>query len=370
MKKILLVLSTVIISTSAYSQIIWNEDFNSLTNGNLGTDITGATAGQNGWLTIAETTATNSANSNFQIATIDAMHAKSLQMTGSNGIAGTKAVFKNDVATAWTNRTSGNNVIQLEFDFYTGAATNSTNQSRAYISNVTGSGTTAVTKNLVGFTYKHSTRTPGILFYMDPCTVLGGTYCTATPPYTPGNYTLSFNSAAGTPITLNNNEWVKVGIAYNYTNGEVDIKIVRESDGTVILNEYLQGAASSSNISSTMMAVTPRTATTETTNTIGAVATFDNIKHSIVNVVNLLGTKDSKGVKNRNVNLYPNPTADVLNIKTDSKINAVSVVDITGRKIDVKLDGAQVDVRSLPAGTYLINIDTKDGISTEKFIKK
>lgn len=43
---------------------------------------------------------------------------------------------------------------------------------------------------------------------------------------------------------------------------------------------------------------------------------------------------------------------------------------MTGRKVDVKLNGSQVDVRSLPAGTYLISVETKDGVSTEKFIKK
>jgi len=83
----------------------------------------------------------------------------------------------------------------------------------------------------------------------------------------------------------------------------------------------------------------------------------------------VLGTNDVEFSENK-VLISPNPTSDILNIKTDSKINAVSVVDMTGRKVDVKLNGTQVDVRSLPAGTYLINIETKDGISTEKFIKK
>jgi len=68
--------------------------------------------------------------------------------------------------------------------------------------------------------------------------------------------------------------------------------------------------------------------------------------------------------------LFPNPTTDFISLKTDSKINSVSVVDLTGRKLDVKLDGDKVNVKSLPAGTYLINVETKDGISTEKFIKK
>jgi len=43
---------------------------------------------------------------------------------------------------------------------------------------------------------------------------------------------------------------------------------------------------------------------------------------------------------------------------------------ITGKKINVKLENDKVDVRSLPAGIYLINVETKDGISIEKFIKK
>lgn len=93
-------------------------------------------------------------------------------------------------------------------------------------------------------------------------------------------------------------------------------------------------------------------------------------KIAINNEGGVLSTKDDvKMIKNM-VSIYPNPTSDILNIKTDSKINAVSVVDITGKKVNVKLENDKVDVRNLPAGIYLINVETKDGISTEKFIKK
>lgn len=68
--------------------------------------------------------------------------------------------------------------------------------------------------------------------------------------------------------------------------------------------------------------------------------------------------------------IYPNPTTDVLNIKSESIINNVTVVDMSGRNMDVKLENDQVNVKALSAGSYLINIETKDGISTEKFIKK
>jgi hypothetical protein len=83
----------------------------------------------------------------------------------------------------------------------------------------------------------------------------------------------------------------------------------------------------------------------------------------------VLGVNDVKH-ENSTMSISPNPTSDILNIKTDSKIKAVSLVDMTGRKVEVKLNGSQVDVRSLTAGTYLITVETKEGTSTQKFIKK
>lgn len=93
-------------------------------------------------------------------------------------------------------------------------------------------------------------------------------------------------------------------------------------------------------------------------------------KIAINNEGGVLSTKDDVKIIKNMVSIYPNPTSDILNIKTDSKINAVSVVDITGKKVNVKLENDKVDVRDLPAGIYLINVETKDGIFTEKFIKK
>ncbi|WP_426279230.1 T9SS type A sorting domain-containing protein [Chryseobacterium sp. S-02] len=69
------------------------------------------------------------------------------------------------------------------------------------------------------------------------------------------------------------------------------------------------------------------------------------------------------------IKIFPNPTSDILNIKTNFKINNVSVVDMAGRKINVKLEDSKLDVKSLAAGTYLISIETEGGTSSQKFIK-
>ncbi|MBD3903955.1 T9SS type A sorting domain-containing protein [Chryseobacterium sp. Ch-15] len=82
-----------------------------------------------------------------------------------------------------------------------------------------------------------------------------------------------------------------------------------------------------------------------------------------------LGVNDVKTKKSL-LSIYPNPTTDFLTIKTEKSLGSVSIFDISGKNVNVKLDGDKVDVRNLPAGTYLINVETKDGISTEKFIKK
>ncbi len=82
-----------------------------------------------------------------------------------------------------------------------------------------------------------------------------------------------------------------------------------------------------------------------------------------------LGTNEiASGSKS--VAVYPNPATDYISIKTEEKINAVEIFDITGRKVPVVVDGNRVNVRNLNAGTYIISFETKAGKATEKFIKK
>lgn len=70
------------------------------------------------------------------------------------------------------------------------------------------------------------------------------------------------------------------------------------------------------------------------------------------------------------ISIAPNPVSEILHIKSKEKILSVSIYDMSGRRFKTALSTNKVDVRALPVGTYLINVETKDGISTEKFIKK
>lgn len=73
--------------------------------------------------------------------------------------------------------------------------------------------------------------------------------------------------------------------------------------------------------------------------------------------------------------LYPNPTADFLNIQLNelqAEIDGVKIYDLTGRMIsDAKVLNSKINVQSLPAGTYVIILhDTKGEKYAQKFIKK
>lgn len=70
------------------------------------------------------------------------------------------------------------------------------------------------------------------------------------------------------------------------------------------------------------------------------------------------------------ISVYPNPVTDVMHINSDSKVNAVSVYDLSGRRANVQLVNDMVDVRSLQNGTYIISIETANGKKSQTFIKK
>lgn len=76
-------------------------------------------------------------------------------------------------------------------------------------------------------------------------------------------------------------------------------------------------------------------------------------------------TKESK------VTLYPNPTKDILNIESASKVNRIVISDFNGRVVLEKtLKGKNnVDVKSLAKGIYIIKIFTDKESKTMKFIK-
>jgi len=74
--------------------------------------------------------------------------------------------------------------------------------------------------------------------------------------------------------------------------------------------------------------------------------------------------------KKINLSIYPNPTTDILNIKTQDKIVEVSVFDSTGKMINTKIVDGKINVSELLKGNYILRITTDKATYQEKFIKK
>lgn len=70
------------------------------------------------------------------------------------------------------------------------------------------------------------------------------------------------------------------------------------------------------------------------------------------------------------VSIYPNPTTDVLHITAGSKVAAVEVFDMMGRKVsNATLVDGKIDVKNLAKGAYVLKVTAEEGSTSHKFIK-
>ena len=65
------------------------------------------------------------------------------------------------------------------------------------------------------------------------------------------------------------------------------------------------------------------------------------------------------------ISIYPNPSNGIVNISSDTEVNSVEIIDITGRIIMRRHD-KHIDVSQLPNGFYNLKIYTKDAIAVRK----
>src|SRR5690606_1153459 len=123
MKKNILIIAISFLSfNSLKAQIIYNEDFETFTIGNVSTSSDGQTPGQNGWSVVSSLTQQNSAMSFETLFQIENEPLKGKVITMAPHpypfTIGSTSIRK-DISAAITNRTSGNDVVKLEIDFYT-----------------------------------------------------------------------------------------------------------------------------------------------------------------------------------------------------------------------------------------------------------
>lgn len=72
-----------------------------------------------------------------------------------------------------------------------------------------------------------------------------------------------------------------------------------------------------------------------------------------------------------NVRLYPLPVKDVLNISSESTVERLEVLSLTGKlMMNVQNPGQSVDLSGLAKGSYIVRISTAEGVNVQKLIKE
>ncbi len=83
------------------------------------------------------------------------------------------------------------------------------------------------------------------------------------------------------------------------------------------------------------------------------------------------GSEPNAGINSINgveINLYPNPTTGIVNIDAEG-IESVEVIDLSGRTV-MSANGNTMDISALNNGVYTVRINTVNGTSIQKIVKK
>ncbi len=79
------------------------------------------------------------------------------------------------------------------------------------------------------------------------------------------------------------------------------------------------------------------------------------------------------GNKPSQIQIYPNPVTDILNIRAEEEITKLAIYSAEGKKVTEKIlskNERSINVQSLIQGVYFIQVFTNDNVKTFKFIKK
>lgn len=82
-------------------------------------------------------------------------------------------------------------------------------------------------------------------------------------------------------------------------------------------------------------------------------------------------TLNVQNVKTTDVSIYPNPTYDVVNVKSPIDVMSLTLFGMDGRKLVENYKENKINVSTYPTGIYILNVVLKDGTSFKhKIIKK
>ncbi len=347
MKKLLLCL--VFAAAGANAQTIFVENATALTPGNIGTNLDGTVAGQGGWYTTILPAGSTGFDADFKVVNAGGAYGNAVQLTGANISSGSRYMFR-DLSAGWASRTSGNDVAELSFDYFTGPVTTSKNTMRVLMYD------SPARVKMLG----------GIMVIVETGEVRGlGYYDNAGAA---GNYSFTIGGVPGAPAPqlLAPNTWYRLGVSYNKTTGEY---IFKESNN--LFNVSIMGAAMGTDVSELDVAATAISAA-GAVNTTSGIGIFDNITFKAS------ATSTPLAAKSFNANSFavsPNPANNFISLRASNGdvFHTATLTDINGRVVAKKnfdnVDSATMDISNIASGMYMMTVDSNNGTITKKIVK-
>ena len=346
MKKQLLYTVLVLLTTHlTTAQVLFSEDFDNLTVGDLSTDPTGNTPGQNNWYvdtSDAEVVVTPEPNKGNVVAIGEIHSAK-------NG--GRGRLRQKNIEVLWNNRTTGNNILQLKYDFFVSDVFPENIQALValYFKNrllhLNISSTTFNMPNSVQ-------RTAATNIFQVAVTDSGG---------------ISLGNDTTYPKIHNNfpfDTWISVELFLDYNLRKCYIYI--PSMGILASDDFY--------LSSDQVPEVLSIQGGNRNHSFDRGVKFDNIKLSALpSLPSYLGVDDFITSK---FNIFPNPSEDIVTITNSEaiEIKELLVYDVAGKQIFTHSykdkHQVQLNIEELKSGTYFLHIVTDEGTGIKKLVKK
>jgi len=346
---ILLILTVLFTVQLTSAQVLLDDNFDNYTLGNLGTDPTGVVPGQGNWLTkLSQFSASN--NSSFTI-TNETYKGKVLTFTAQqyDYITATK-----DLSTFINQRTTGNNVIKFEIDYYTGTQYNIPDgvvpdTEISLLGNNNGVSLVRFYNRLAQYNYIQGYVPDGS----------GGT-----------NSLIKNNN---TYPTLPNDTWVSFIIYLDYNNKKAYLET--SFLNKVVVADFLDLSTSNNLIEDFKPSSIVLYSNASIANASQMVHKFDNIKITALKDVppNILSINEQLATK---FNVFPNPAHNVVTITNSENIGVeqIQVFDVSGKAVQSHIfndeNQVQLNIEDLASGTYLLHIKTNAGTAMKKLLKQ
>src|SRR5690606_28623908 len=322
MKKIYLLLVVLLAVLPAKAQVLWSDDFDSYPAGDLIT-----TPQQGGWLSGSTPSTTASI-----IVTPETGKGNVIVIT-SNGVSPLGAISfrqaSGSLSSLWDNRTTGNNILKFEYEFY---GVDVFDSRGIIFDQQVGIISVAIQSNfkqILGF-YQGSTSSK---------TLILKDYSTQSFPY---------------------NTWIKVEMFIDYNTSNVYFYLPT-------LNLQAKGSFSQNGKLDVVGFIVNQL-------NAASVAKFDNIKVSALQTLPSYILSNNEFITST-FNVFPNPATNTVTITNNENIvvEQVTIYDISGKVINTqtfnKENEVQLNVEHLASGTYMLHIQTSEGTAVKKLVR-